>query len=417
MFRFIHAADIHLDSPLRGLARHENAPVETVRRATRDALQHLVDLACKAAVDFVLIAGDLYDGDWPDYNTGIFFTEQMRRLERAGIPVMVIAGNHDAHSQITKQLRLPANVHTFSAESPQIHTLENPRVAIHGQSFATRAVTENLAAAYPAPVPGVFNIGMLHTALDGRAGHDPYAPCTLESLAALGYDYWALGHVHMREVLNEKPPVVFPGNVQGRHIRETGAKGCYLVHADDQKQCTLEFHALDVVRWAEVTVDLTAVDHEYDALDLCRDALDRAVAEAEGRLLAARLRLTGATPLHTHFAGNRERIGAELRSAAAGAVGQQLWLERVVLDTTAPAEAAVLDSGPLAELLGHIEALAEQPDALAALAAELRALDGKMPRVLRDNEDGPWFDGPEAVARYLREALPIIHERLRGEAG
>ena len=177
MFTFLHAADIHLDSPQRGLERYEGAPVAECRGATRRALENLVDLAIAHKVAFVMIVGDLYDGDWPDYNTGLFFGKQMARLRDGGIRVFMIRGNHDAANKMTKDLRLVDNVRVLSTDEAETVLLDDIGVAIHGQSFATRAVTENLAKSYPPRRGGYFNIGLLHTCVDGREGHDPYAPC------------------------------------------------------------------------------------------------------------------------------------------------------------------------------------------------------------------------------------------------
>ncbi len=225
MIKFIHAADIHLDSPLVGLERYDGAPVDEIRGATRRALENLVRLATEEHASFVLIAGDVYDGDWKDYNTGLFFVKQMARLKEAGISVYLVAGNHDAASVITKSLRMPDNVAFLSTERPETMLIDRLGIALHGQGFPAREVTEDLSIAYPDAMAGMFNIGLLHTSVDGRSGHEPYAPCTLDGLRSKGYDYWALGHVHAREVLSEDPWIVFPGNMQGRHVRETGPKG------------------------------------------------------------------------------------------------------------------------------------------------------------------------------------------------
>jgi len=228
VFIFLHAADVHLDSPLHGLERYEGAPIDEIRTTTRRAFDNLVDLAINEAVDFVLLAGDLYDGDWKDFNTGLYFVERMGRLRDAGIKVFIIAGNHDAASQITKRLKLPDNVKTFSTRHPERIILDELDVAIYGQGFANRAVTDDLSQAYENGDPQLFNIGLLHTCLDGKPGHEPYAPCKIDGLRSKGYEYWALGHVHKREIITQDPWIVFPGNTQGRHMRETGNKGCYL---------------------------------------------------------------------------------------------------------------------------------------------------------------------------------------------
>ena len=194
-FRFLHAADIHLDSPLKGLNGYPGADAERDRMATRAAFDRLVDTAIDESVDFLVIAGDLYDGDWRDYGTGLYFVSRMARLAEEGVPVFLLHGNHDAESVITRRLELPANVHVFGAQAPETFVLDDLRVALHGRSFEQPAETKNLVPGYPAPVPGAFNIGVLHTALEGVPGHARYAPCSLAELTARGYDYWALGHV------------------------------------------------------------------------------------------------------------------------------------------------------------------------------------------------------------------------------
>ena len=276
MLKFIHAADIHLDSPLLKLDAYEGAPTGEIRGATRRAFENLVQTAIDEKVAFVLIAGDLYDGDWKDYNTGLYFVSRMGRLREAGIPVFIVAGNHDAASTITKSLRLPENVHVFPADRPATLRLDGMDVAVHGQSFGTPAVKTDLARSYPPAVPGCFNVGLLHTCATGREGHEPYAPCTLETLREKGYDYWALGHVHRREVLLEDPPVVFAGNTQGRHARETGPKGCVLVSVDDAGRPNLDFRPLDVVRWEAAAVDAAGAENGTTCLTasvrLCRSA-------------------------------------------------------------------------------------------------------------------------------------------------
>ena len=265
--KFIHTADIHLDSPLAGLSAAKDAPFARLRDSTRAALRNLVDYALAEAVDFVVIAGDLYDGTWRDYSTGLFLTAQMARLGGAGIPAYVVLGNHDAESKLTRQLTLPANVHVFAADKAQTIRLDACDVALHGRSFPTPALGENIALAYPPPVPGRFNIGLLHTAAGGREAHANYAPCALADLLAKGYDYWALGHVHAREILSERPHVVFPGNLQGRNIRETGAKGFTVVRVEDGRVVAADHVAADAVRWFRCGVDLAEAADFDDVLD------------------------------------------------------------------------------------------------------------------------------------------------------
>ncbi|MDD3473225.1 MAG: DNA repair exonuclease [Syntrophaceae bacterium] len=210
MFKFIHAADIHLDSPLRGLSRYESAPVESIRNACRRAFENLVEFAIAEKVAFVLLAGDLYDGDWKDYSTGIFLSKQMGRLGQHNIPVFAVAGNHDAANRMTKALDNPANMRILSTRKAETITLDDLAVAIHGRSFGPQHVDENLAATFDNAKKGMFNIGLLHTSLDGREGHAVYAPCTVNDLRSKRYQYWALGHVHQQEFVSEDPWIVFP---------------------------------------------------------------------------------------------------------------------------------------------------------------------------------------------------------------
>ncbi len=335
MFRFLHAADPHLDSPLQGLEAHEGAPVGVLRGATRRAFGNLVDLAIEEAVDFVVIAGDLYDGDWKDYSTGLFFRGQMVRLQAKGIPVYLIAGNHDAASVISKKLSLPENAHVFSTRTTESMEVPGHPVVIHGRGFPHRAVPENLAKEYPAEVAGRFNLGLLHTSLTGRPGHDTYAPCSEQDLRGKGYGYWALGHIHQPEVISEDPWIVFAGNCQGRHARETGPRGCRLVTVNDVLEVeSADWQPLDVVRWQVLEVELTGVDEESEALRRASEILGQAVAQAEGRLVAARIVLKGATGLHGALHRDPQRWRAELTARAQDHGEDTVWIERVRVETT-----------------------------------------------------------------------------------
>ncbi|MFT6239751.1 MAG: DNA repair exonuclease SbcCD nuclease subunit [Akkermansiaceae bacterium] len=377
MFTFIHAADLHLDSPLRGLSRHDDAPVSAIRGATRRALENLVDLALEKEVDFVLIAGDLYDGDLKDFTTALFFNRQMLRLKSAGIPVFAISGNHDAASVITKALSPPENVQFFPVKKPGTFSFPKLPVTIHGQGFANASVQENLAANYPDARPDHFNIGLLHTSLAGSSVHDTYAPCSLADLEKKGYQYWALGHIHQPEVIREDPWIVYPGNIQGRKVNETGPRGCSLVEVNDALEVTSHTHIpLDVVRWSHLELDISTVADEEKLTSLISTTLSEALHEAGERLLAVRLTLIGATSLHGVLHADLSRWQAECTSIAGDIDPAQLWFERLKLRTTPtydPKELAQRDD-LTALVLAALESFS--PD---QKPAAIKALDDKLP--------------------------------------
>ena len=390
-FRFIHTADIHLDSPLRGLAGQEGSAAERIRAAPREAFDTLVGQAIREKVDFVVIAGDLYDGNWRDYRTGLFFVRQMGRLAAEGIPVFLLYGNHDAESQITRRLVLPANVQTFSSRLPETFALEELGVRLHGQSFPRRDVTDNLVPGYPQPVHGMFNIGVLHTALGGMGDHADYAPCALNDLVNKGYDYWALGHVHQGRVLNERPHVVFPGNLQGRHIRETGPKSAYLVTVDDGEVAELSPVHADVVRWAHLPVSVDGCTQINEVVDCVRTTIENAVEnDSDGRLLACRIELTGSGEIHGTLLASREKILAEVRGAALGLGEEAAWIERVVIATQAAVEPGTLRGreDALGELQRMLEAAGGDEDLHERLKADIGRLVNGLPHEVRvESED------------------------------
>ncbi len=356
--RFLHLADLHLDSPLRGL--EAEAPALRIREASRRALANAVQFALDEALPLVVVAGDLFDGDWKDWRTGHFLVEQVGRLTRAGIRVVAISGNHDADSVVSRRVRWEAPATLLRSDRAETVGFPEIGVAVHGQSFRTREMLENLAASYPRRVEGAFNIGLLHTAAMGRDGHANYAPCSVEQLAAHGYEYWALGHVHTREVLHEDPHIVFAGNLQGRHVNEAGERGGTLVSVEGGR-VALRHVAFDVVRWQRLVVDVSGAGDVGDAMALVRAAVGEAVERADGRLLALRVVLTGASAVHAALAGDaaetRERVRAELLAVA----GEEAWLEGVRVETAPRLERA---------------AMRARTDAFGALVRSIEAADG-----------------------------------------
>jgi DNA repair exonuclease SbcCD nuclease subunit len=406
-FRFLHAADLHLDSPLKGLQRRDEAQAQAIDDASRLAFDRLIDLAIAEGCRLVVIAGDVFDGDWRHFETGRWFAGRMRRLAQAGIRVVLIAGNHDAENRFAHHLELVDNVRLLSAAAAETVDLPELGATVHGRSFPRRDVTENLALGYPPPAGGRFNIGLLHTALNGRDGHDLYAPCSVEQLANHGYQYWALGHVHAREAVAASPWIVYPGNLQGRSIRETGAKGATLVTVTDGAVSEVRHCPLDSVRWCQARLDITGCDDRAEVLDLVRRRLEEVLAAADGRDVALRLCLAGETPLAGALTAGEGGLVAEIETLSAG-LSAQLWIERVNLEIEPPpAAAAAIDRSVAGAMAASLRALAADPWFDRALDQRLGEV---LPKLPHDAGRPLLVDtiGQEAKKRALALALALL---------
>lgn len=376
-FRFIHAADMHLDSPFTGMSGVSDLMRKHLRQSTFAALERMVGLAVSEKVDFVVISGDVYDSAQTSLRAQLRLAEALDTLHHEGIGVYLIHGNHDPLDSPRLAVTLPPNVHVFGPE-PQSVTARRrdgrEAAVISGMSYPTAKVIENIALRYPGrrDNPELFHIAMLHANVDGDQAHETYAPCTKRDLIAQGCDYWALGHIHSRRILNESPYIVYPGNIQGRNIRETGPKGCYLVSVDENGKADLTFHELDAVRWCRMEAPIGG----FDQVEAWRLELDRLVAGLSAthhsKLSVVRIAVTGRGPLHRQLEDGfiLEDLKSELRRsaesrAAAGGFGGSVWIESFVLESGAEVDWERLRtedsfSGELlrlaeAELAGHAE--------------------------------------------------------------
>lgn len=409
-FTFLHAADLHLGSPLTGLALKDEDVARRFAAASRGAFSDLVTQAIAEEVKFVLIAGDIYDGDWKDTAIGLFFNREVSRLTRAGIPVYMVRGNHDAESEITKAVTLPDNVIEFSSRKAETHRLEELKVALHGRSFADRAVTDNFALNYPAPVPGWLNIGLLHTSCEGNAAHAVYAPCSVAELVQRGYDYWALGHIHEQAVLHREPWIVYPGNLQGRSVRECGAKGAMLVDVADGRIAGLRPMVVDRARWLHLTMPVEEFAEESALLQALREALYAQLGECAGRMTALRVTLTGPTALHGALRARRSELSDEIQALASHA-HEDVWLEALKLSTRELPRPAVSagEAGNLQDAAALLAGL-EQDAELRQRADEMLALlRGKLPGALGEGA----FDDLDTI---LSEARALAAARILGSA-
>jgi DNA repair exonuclease SbcCD nuclease subunit len=425
MIRFIHAADIHLDSPLKGLANRHNLPTDKILAATRDALVNLVTLAIDQKVDFVLLAGDIYDGDPEDLKANFHFNQQMGRLNQKNIKVVMITGNHDAKSKISKPLSPPKNLTILSAHQPESCeiTKEGEVIAIiHGQGFLNQAEPRNLASTYPAPMPGKLNIGILHTSLDGREGHANYAPTTTNELINKGYSYWALGHVHTREVVNEKPYIIFPGNIQGRHIRETGAKGCYLVTFNDNREAQLEFKPLDVFRWEAITVNLDGIEGESEFEGKLAETVESKKLPFNEIPHGIRIILKGKTSLHSWLICSQNRISENIQGIFDGISAGTLFLEQIKVETSNESTAIqneALGEDALSILKQEIEKLKKNPKDLETLLKEtpLAKLNREIPGDWKAKDDTTAIQPMNAgwLDEIFNELVPMIQTIAKSE--
>jgi DNA repair exonuclease SbcCD nuclease subunit len=418
-YRFVHAADIHLDSPLRSLALRDPGLATLIGTATRQALARIVDLCLDEQVDALLLAGDLYDGEQTSMKTARFLAEQMHRLDEAGIGVFVIRGNHDAISRITRELTLPKNVKVFSGRAEAV-AIDRPRgalpVTIHGVSFADPRAPESLLPRYRPPTEGAANIGLMHTSLDGAPGHDPYAPCRLADLQSHGFRYWALGHIHRRAIVPGACTVVMPGIPQGRDINEAGAKSCTLVTIADDGTVHVEERPTATAQFERIDIRLAAADDWHAVLDAIAHALGAARAATAAEHLIARLRLTGTTPLAWRLRADPDLLKAE-SDLRAGATGKT-WIEALEIACTPPESTAPISGVPVTELRQLIQsdilpagACAEE---IRTIAEELR---GQLPPELRALLGADQAGMDARLAELLAEGVDDVLARLQSSPG
>lgn len=409
---------------MKGLTQYEGVAVDRLRTATRDAFSELISKTIDARPAFVVIAGDLFDGDWKDYNTGFFFVNEMARLRQAEINAYVLYGNHDAQSQITKRLRLPENVFEFSHRKVDSLTIDDLNVVLHGRSYPQRDVQENLVQEYPSPRNGMFNIGVLHTGLGGLGGHVNYAPCSLEQLVDAGYDYWALGHVHTRQVLSEHPHVVFPGNLQGRHINEDGPRSASLVTVEEGRVVEIEEWECDVVRWNRLNVNVEECTELVDVMTAISQKVTQFQEDNEGdQTNAVRIRLTGTTPMHGSFISGNEDLTRNVQALSLDAGGDSLWIERVEIDTSPPTTDATIQtpSEAIGELRSMLDGAIGDSELEGQLQIEFERLSAKLHGELRtDTESGERDYTQMLVKGKYRELLShtadrVMFEIARGE--
>ena len=417
-FRFVHTADIHLDSPLRSLALRNRDLAELIGDATRRALVAIVDLCLEEQVDALVIAGDLYDGDQTSMKTARFLASQMERLHRAGIKVFKVRGNHDAMSRITQELILPPSVKVFGGRAEAVElragTLD---IVLHGLSFAKPQAPESLLPKFKQPTPDAINIGILHTSLAGAPGHDVYAPCSAAELHGWGFDYWALGHIHTRAQHAGARTVIMPGIPQGRDINEAGPKTASLVTIRDDRSIVVEERPTSLAQFERIPVDLSGVETWHGAVEAVEHAVGRARDRAVSEHLVGRLMLRGDTPLAWRLRRDRDLLLAEVEQRLEG-IGRS-WVDKIELGVAAPVAAGAPSSADPVLELGELmrDDILDQHGIRQTVREMVESVRGELPPEARG------FGGDSEAAfdafldRLLDEGCEDVIARLKTSDG
>lgn len=383
-FRFIHTADIHLDSPLRTLALKDERLATLVGTATRRAFIKIIDLCIEEQVNALIIAGDLYDGKQTSMTTAFFMKDQMQRLDAAGIKVFIIRGNHDAESKIPKDLVQPGCVKIFKNKAEKIKFPHTFPVFIHGMSFVDAHAPDSLLNKYHQPVEEAFNIGIMHTSLGGTKGHDNYAPCSSSDLHAHGFNYWALGHIHKRDVIKGASTIVMPGMPQGRDIGEAGQKSVSLVTVNEDFTVDVQEFSTSIAQFERLDIDITDVSKWRELLKKIEVSIKDLRANHSSENLIIRLKLFGTTPLAWEIRTKQDLLKTEADLFVNHLMG--CYVEELELKCHAPVQKGEANINPLIELNNIItENIFTSLQFEKDMEETLDDLKKQLPPQLRDN--------------------------------
>ena len=373
MFRFVHAADLHLDSPFKGITAESETVAQALRSATFEAFDALIELCIEREVAFLLIAGDVYDGADRSLRAQLRFRDGLDELARHGVRVFVVHGNHDPLDGWASAINWPDGVHIFGGdevETVEVEVLGKAIAAVSGISYRNRREDRKLFQHFEATRPELFQIGLLHCNCGGNTAHEDYVPCRPEDLTQVGLDYWALGHVHTRAVVSEDPWIVYPGNPQGRSIRETDQRGAFLVTVDDGGKVDLEFCPLNAVQWLadEVSID------NHTTIDAIDRALSTKVEELRekggGRPVVCRLSLTGRGMLYPELLRNDGIGDLLIRAQESGLTDDPfVWVQEIEMAARPNVDLARLRDER--DLLGQALSIAEELGRTPTFSKEL----------------------------------------------
>lgn len=305
--KFIHTADLHLDTPFKGLSSWNSELSKKLKDATFRSFKTIIDQCIGRKVDFLIISGDVFDNENKSLAARLRFEAELKRLAQKGINAYISCGNHDPFDE-DRISEMPDKVYYFNPHTCEYKTFsrgDEPVADIHGISFGEAKVKNNLAKKFRlAEKPSPLSIAVLHGCIGSPGKHEAYAPFSFEDISGKGFDYWALGHIHKSSVVNRaNPAVVYPGNPQGRDFGETGEKGCYCVTISEGRDPQLEFIPVHTVRFEDIEIDLTGIG-TLD--DMQSEITDRISAIGERINIILRITLKGRTPLHRQLNGKGE---------------------------------------------------------------------------------------------------------------
>lgn len=376
-FSFIHTADLHLDSPFSGLRRLDDQIASLFRDATFRAFDNVVDLALDKKVDFLLVAGDVYDASDRSLRAQLKFADGLDKLAQAGIRSFVCHGNHDPLDGWSASLNWPEWAHIFGPklESISVAVKGEEVVRVHGVSYPTSRIDDFFGSGFQRQGQQPFQIGLFHCSVGSDPAHETYAPRTINDLVSADLDYWALGHVHTCRVLKDDHPfIAYPGNTQGLHIREAGPRGCLVVQVDGQGVVNARFEPVDAVRWLSSKLQINDLETEGDLIEALERTSDEICYQAEGRPAIARITLTGRGVLHPVLQRPQvvEDLIERLRQTGLESV-PPVWVEQIQVQTNTPVD---LDSRRksadfLGEVLRLIENSRRKPTRLQEMINEL----------------------------------------------
>ncbi|MCD8511180.1 MAG: exonuclease SbcCD subunit D [Bacillus sp. (in: Bacteria)] len=360
MIRFIHCADAHLGRAIAAHGDMNSQFVEKMRQAAYISFENIIDKALEEEVDFVLISGDVYDHEKRSIKGEWFIKKQGERLQAKQIPLFIIHGNHDPlGNRSTNNTNLSDNnIHIFSStvDAIPVETKSGERVYIYGFSYPKKAFYENPVHMYQRKEDeDAFHIAMLHGQEKMQEDHDPYAPFSVKELQEKGFDYWALGHIHKRQILSYHPPVVYPGNVQGSTRKELGEKGAYVVTIS-KANTELDFFATAPIQWERVEVSIQELDSYDNLLEQIEEVLTS--FKTTPKMFLIDLYIHGSGILHDDLSDNvkQQELLSLLREEWFDSY--DIWVDRISFNTAPAIDREVLKEQD--HLLGDVVRTADQ---------------------------------------------------------